>query len=129
MLNEKFLDIGSPQRGDVVVFRHPPDPSINYIKRLVGLPGDRVEVHDDHLVINGETIAAAGARATTPMAAMSTCSLSTETLGEHTHQVMSCRSRTGLIAGARSGCRADAPIRCRPATARGMRESLAAGCL
>ena len=60
VVNQKFLDTGSPQRGDVVVFRYPPNPSINYIKRLVGLPGDRVEVHDDHLVINGETIALAG---------------------------------------------------------------------
>ena len=59
---EKFVDTGTPQRGDVVVFRYPPDPSVNYIKRLVGLPGDRVEVHDDHLVINGETDRAAGRR-------------------------------------------------------------------
>ena len=56
VLNEKFLDTGTPQRGDVVVFRYPPNPSVNYIKRLVGLPGDRIEVRDDHLVINGETI-------------------------------------------------------------------------
>ena len=59
VLNQKFLDTGSPQRGDVVVFRYPPNPNVNYIKRLVGLPGDRIEVHDDHLVINGETIPAA----------------------------------------------------------------------
>jgi hypothetical protein len=38
VLNEKFIDTGSPQRGDVVVFRYPPDPKVNYIKRLVGLP-------------------------------------------------------------------------------------------
>src|ERR1044071_2978484 len=56
VINETFLQTGTPQRGDVVVFRYPPDPSVNYIKRLVGLPGDRVEVHDDHLVINGENI-------------------------------------------------------------------------
>ena len=48
IVNRKFIDTGTPQRGDVVVFRHPPDPSTNYIKRLVGLPGDRVEIHDDH---------------------------------------------------------------------------------
>jgi hypothetical protein len=56
VLNEKFLDVGTPQRGDVVVFRHPPDPRINYIKRLVGLPGDLVEIRNDQLIINGETI-------------------------------------------------------------------------
>ena len=62
IVNRKFVDTGTPQRGDVVVFRYPPDPSTNYIKRLVGLPGDRVEIHDDHLIINGETDRAAGRR-------------------------------------------------------------------
>jgi signal peptidase I len=49
VINKKFIEIGSPQRGDVVVFRYPPNPSVNYIKRLVGLPGDRVEIRDDQL--------------------------------------------------------------------------------
>ena len=60
VVNKKFLDTGTPQRGDVVVFRYPPHPSVNYIKRLVGLPGDRIEVRGDHLIINGETIAQNG---------------------------------------------------------------------
>jgi len=96
VLNEKFLGNGAPQRGDVVVFRHPPNPSVNYIKRLVGLPGDRVEVHDDHLVINGETIALADNGRYTDGCYVS-LQLSTEKLGEHTHQVMSCRSERGLL--------------------------------
>lgn len=40
--NRKILDMGNPERGDVVVFRLPSDPSVNYIKRLVGLPGDAI---------------------------------------------------------------------------------------
>ncbi len=52
--NNKILDIGSPRRGDVVVFRMPKDPRTNYIKRLVGLPGDRIEVRDRHVYVNGE---------------------------------------------------------------------------
>jgi signal peptidase I len=96
VLNEKFLGAGTPQRGDVVVFRHPPNPSVNYIKRLVGLPGDRVEVHDDHLVINGETIALTDNGRYTDGCYVS-LQLSTEHLGEHTHQVMSCRSERGLL--------------------------------
>ena len=47
VVNKKFVDIGEPQRGDVVVFRYPPDPAVNYIKRLVGLPGDHVQVAND----------------------------------------------------------------------------------
>ena len=50
----KFLETGSPQRGDVVVFRLPMNPSINYIKRVVGLPGDEVVYRDRQLFINGE---------------------------------------------------------------------------
>ncbi len=56
VLNTKFLNIGEPERGDVVVFRYPLDPGINYIKRLVGLPGDRVVVKDDRLYVNDQPI-------------------------------------------------------------------------
>ena len=91
VLNEKFFEIGTPQRGDVVVFRYPPNPDINYIKRLVGLPGDRVEVHDDHLIINGESIPLKDEGRFND-GCYANVQLSTETLGTHTHQVMSCRS-------------------------------------
>src|SRR6185437_11100413 len=56
VLNRKIVAIGEPQRGDVVVFRWPVDPSVNFIKRLVGLPGDHVEVHDNLIVINGKPV-------------------------------------------------------------------------
>jgi signal peptidase I len=52
----KLLETGSPERGDVVVFRLPQDPSINYIKRVVGLPGDTVVYEEHRLTINGELI-------------------------------------------------------------------------
>lgn len=52
----KILETGSPERGDVVVFRLPQDPSVNYIKRVVGLPGDTVVYEDHRLTINGELI-------------------------------------------------------------------------
>src|SRR5581483_6699057 len=56
VLNRKFLALGEPQRGDVVVFRYPVDPSVNFIKRLVGLPGDHVEVENDRITINGKPV-------------------------------------------------------------------------
>ena len=56
VLNTKVLEVGEPARGDVVVFRLPSDPSTNYIKRLVGLPGDTVEYVNKRLYINGEAV-------------------------------------------------------------------------
>ncbi len=96
VLNTRVIDTGAPQRGDVVVFRYPPDPRVNYIKRLVGLPGDRIEVRDDHLVVNGEVIAQQ------PKGGYSDgcytgLRLTEEKLGEHTHQVMSCHSPHSLL--------------------------------
>src|SRR5687767_6810630 len=54
VINSKVVAINSPQRGDVIVFRLPSDPSTNYIKRLVGLPGDHIVVRDRQLFVNGE---------------------------------------------------------------------------
>ncbi|AMN47302.1 signal peptidase I [Steroidobacter denitrificans] len=56
VLNTKVVSIGDPQRGDVIVFRLPSDPATNYIKRLVGLPGDHVVVRDRQVFINGEAV-------------------------------------------------------------------------
>jgi signal peptidase I len=52
VVHSKILDIGAPKRGDVMVFRLPSDPSVNYIKRLVGMPGDTVAVVKKRLYIN-----------------------------------------------------------------------------
>ncbi len=53
VIDRKIIDIGSPQRGDVVVFRYPPEPSTDYIKRVIGLPGDRIGYYDKVLYVNG----------------------------------------------------------------------------
>jgi signal peptidase I len=49
----KILEVGQPQRGDVVVFRYPENPKVDYIKRLIGVPGDVVEWNDKTLKVNG----------------------------------------------------------------------------
>jgi signal peptidase I len=54
--NEKIIETGDPQRGDVVVFRYPRDPSLDYIKRIVGLPGDHVAYYNKVLYVNGKPV-------------------------------------------------------------------------
>ena len=54
VLNKKILAIDEPERGDVVVFRYPKNPSVDYIKRVVGLPGDKVGYYNKIVYINGE---------------------------------------------------------------------------
>ncbi len=56
VINLKVLDNHSPQRGDVMVFRYPPKPSLDYIKRVVGLPGDEVAYLNKKLTINGKPL-------------------------------------------------------------------------
>src|SRR5262245_60136443 len=57
IMNKKVVEVGSPQRGDVMVFRYPEDPSVDYIKRVVGVPGDRVTYLHKRLSINGKELA------------------------------------------------------------------------
>jgi len=54
VVNQKVIDLGNPDRGDVMVFRFPKDPKLNFIKRVVGLPGDKLSYIDKQLFINGE---------------------------------------------------------------------------
>ena len=54
ILNNTFIEVNHPKRGDVFVFHYPPDPSIDYIKRVVGVPGDKILYQDKQLYINGQ---------------------------------------------------------------------------
>lgn len=56
VINKKIIDVGEPQRGDVMVFRYPEDPSLDYIKRVVGIPGDKVAYQNKRLTINGQPL-------------------------------------------------------------------------
>jgi signal peptidase I len=54
VLDTKFIEVGEPERGDVIVFRYPKEPSIDYIKRVVGLPGDLIGYYNKQVFINGK---------------------------------------------------------------------------
>jgi signal peptidase I len=54
--NRKLVQLNDPQRGDVMVFRFPDDTSLDYIKRVVGVPGDRVEYRNKRLSVNGQPV-------------------------------------------------------------------------
>ncbi len=56
VLNTLVMERGTPQRGHVAVFRLPSNPRTNYIKRIIGVPGDTVSMRDKHLWINGERV-------------------------------------------------------------------------
>ena len=56
LINKKVIERKYPERGDVVVFRYPNDPSTPFIKRIVGLPGDNIEYRDKKVYINGELV-------------------------------------------------------------------------
>jgi len=56
VINVKVLEINHPQRGEVMVFRYPEDPTLDYIKRVIGVPGDKVRYRNKRLAINGQEI-------------------------------------------------------------------------
>jgi len=110
VINTKVFDNQSPQRGDVMVFRYPPKPSLDYIKRVVGLPGDEVAYLNKTLTINGKPILK------TPLAdffdedALRYAKQFEELLGDKKHRVLNDDDRPAFIAGAadfsfRQNCR------------------------
>jgi len=56
VINKKIFDTSEPERGDVVVFRYPRDPSLDYIKRIIGLPGDHIAYYNKVLYVNGKPV-------------------------------------------------------------------------
>jgi len=90
VLNTKFLAVGAPERGDVIVFRKPSEPSVNYIKRLVGLPGDRIDVRGDAVWVNGVEMKARDAGVYTEDACYHNFRQGLELLGTHEHRIMYC---------------------------------------
>lgn len=87
VINTKVIEVGAPKRGDIVVFRYPMDESMDYIKRVVGVPGDTVAYIDKKLTINGEPVSYEGAADWVDPFTMVTLTRSTETLGGVRHDI------------------------------------------
>lgn len=85
----KVVAIGDPQRGDVMVFRYPEDGQTNYIKRVIGLPGDHIRYRDKQLFINGELVETRFIARLPPM------ELRREYLGEVEHDIFLTMGRAG----------------------------------
>jgi len=86
VIDKKIIEVGDPQRGDVMVFRYPSDPSVNYIKRVVGLPGDKIRyTSDKHLYVNGQPVAEQ--MVGTEPGTLGSAELYKEKLGEAEHMI------------------------------------------
>ena len=92
VINTKILEIGEPERGDVVVFKLPSDPGTNYIKRVVGLPGDVVtyQAGSKQLNINGDAISL---ELLGPYEGGTAIQLAREELGEAEHLMLHTRGK------------------------------------
>lgn len=90
VLNSKIIGVSEPERGDVLVFRYPKNPQVDYIKRVVGLPGDKIGYFNKTIYINGEAVAQQTKEKSAKMLGVIPVNseLRVETLGLHTHELL-----------------------------------------
>ena len=100
VLNTKITEGTPPMRGDVMVFRYPPKPSLDYIKRVVGVPGDEVAYINKRLTINGQAMPTAAVPDFFDEDVMRYFKQYEETFGERRHRVLNDDDRPGFVPGA-----------------------------
>ena len=100
VVNTRITEGAAPQRGDVMVFRYPPKPSLDYIKRVVGVPGDEVAYLNKRLTVNGKVMATAALPEFFDEDAMRYFKQYEESLGEHKHRLLNDDDRPAFVPGA-----------------------------
>ena len=99
VLHTRLTEGTPPQRGDVMVFRYPPKPSLDYIKRVVGVPGDEVAYLNKQLTINGKPVERTRLPDFFERDAMRYFKQYRETLGDTTHRLLNDDDRPAFIPG------------------------------
>ena len=99
VFNTKLTEGTTPKRGDVMVFRYPPKPSLDYIKRVVGLPGDEVAYLNKRLTINGVPVDEKRVGDFFDPDAMRYFKQFQEKLGTHTHNILNDDERPAFVPG------------------------------
>ena len=110
VINTKIIEMNSPQRGDVMVFRYPPQPSFDYIKRVVGVPGDEVAYLNKRLTVNGNPVDTSAAPDFFDESTMRYSKQYEEQLGQRPHRLLNNPEVPAFIQGAsnfayRDNCR------------------------
>ena len=99
VINTKIFDVGEPKRGDVMVFRFPKDPSVDYIKRVVGIPGDTVTFENNRLTINGQAVALRDAGEFYDRDRLVYYRQYSETFGETEHKLLTDLEKPSFVSG------------------------------
>ncbi len=99
VFNTKLTDGTPPQRGDVMVFRYPPKPSLDYIKRVVGVPGDTVTYMNKQLSVNGQPVSKDAMPDFFDEDMVRYFKQYHEDLGTHSHAILNDPDRPAFIAG------------------------------
>jgi signal peptidase I len=100
VINTKITDGTPPHRGDVMVFRYPPKPSMDYIKRVVGVPGDEVAYLNKRLTINGQPVSKEQVPEYFDEETMRYLKQYTETLGGKEHKLLNDDARRAGLSDA-----------------------------